>query len=353
MSKLISTSELREQDESISIRRREGSPTRVASLLGIGHALPVREVKTAELTCALGVDEEWVTRRTGVRGRHFADPDDTLVELAAQAGNNALGHAGISAADLSMVIVATMTPDQVTPNVAPVVAQKLEAVSAGAVDVGAACTGWLAGLSMASALVESGRAQYVLLIGADLLSRITDFTDKRTAGLFGDGAGAAVIGLGGALDQVASASSAEGLSPIGSLYLRSNGDYADLITCAHDGGKLVMDGHETFKVAVNVLVSSTQAVLEHARIPIDSVDLFVYHQANGRILSAVADRLSIPQSKVLSYIEQTGNTSAASIPLSLSLAHRDGLLHKGDRLLLGAVGAGFTWGAGLIEWGVA
>jgi 3-oxoacyl-[acyl-carrier-protein] synthase-3 len=233
-----------------------------------------------------------------------------------------------------------MTPDEITPNTAPIVAHAIGADRAGAMDIGAACTGWLSALALASGQIEAGRADHVLVIGADMLSRITDHDDKRTAALFGDGAGAVVLG-------------ARGGGGIGPVVLAQDAGLAETITCDRHEQKLRMDGHVTFKAAVKVLVDSTLKACERAGCTLDDIDLFVYHQANGRIISAVAERLQLPDERVANYVAETANTSAASIPLSLSLARADGRLRPGHRVLAGAVGAGFTWGAAVLDWGGA
>ena len=231
-----------------------------------------------------------------------------------------------------------MTPDELTPNTAPLVAHAL-GIGAGAYDVGSACTGWLAALSAGARQIETGRADAVLVIGAEILSRVTDPTDKRTAAIFGDGAGAVVL-------------SADGEGAIGPVVLASDGGMGDTIVASHEERFIHMDGHTTFNKAVKVLADSTCEACERAGVTLDDIDLFVYHQANGRILRSVAEKLELPEERVADYVGETGNTSAASIPLTLSLLREDGRLRPGQRLLLSAVGAGFTWGAGVVDWGV-
>jgi 3-oxoacyl-[acyl-carrier-protein] synthase-3 len=231
-----------------------------------------------------------------------------------------------------------MTPDELTPNTAPLVAEAL-GLNVGAFDVGAACTGWLSALSVGAGQIETGRAERVLVIGAETLSRITNPDDKRTASLFGDGAGAVVL-------------SPEGEGAIGPILLASDGSMADTITANHTERVLIMDGHTTFNMAVKVLSECTVDAVARAGLTLDEIDLFVYHQANGRILKTVREKLDLPPERVADYIGETGNTSAASIPLVLSLLREDGRLRPGQRLLLSAVGAGFTWGAAVVDWGV-
>ena len=233
-----------------------------------------------------------------------------------------------------------MTPDEITPNAAPVVANALGADNAGAIDIGAACTGWLAALRLGAAQVETGRADRVLVIGAELLTRITNFDDPKTAMLFGDGAAAVLLGPDGAGD-------------IGPIVLAADGSLGDRITASHEDRVLVMDGHSTYQVAVKRLSEATVAAVARAGLELDDIDLFVYHQANGRIIRAVGQRLDLEPARVADYVAHMANTSAASIPLTLSLLREDGRLRPGQKVLLAAIGAGFTWGAGVVEWGIS
>jgi 3-oxoacyl-[acyl-carrier-protein] synthase-3 len=305
-------------------------------IASISAALPERIVENDEIAEPLGVNSEWIASRTGVRRRRRVD-GESLVELSVEAGARALELANVAPAEIDLVLVATFTPDAVLPNAAPLVAKELGTDSAGAVDLGAACTGFLSGLSLAAGQIETGRARSVLVVGADLLSRVIDYGDKRTAGLFGDGAGAALLTAGSA-------------GEIGPMSLRSDGGLADLIKIAHEDRLIRMDGRPTFRAAVAGMSSVTQEVASDAGVSIDEIDLFVYHQANSRILSAVGERLQLPPERVVDCIAEYGNTSAASIPIALAEAARDGRLRPGSRVMLGAFGAGLTWGAGIIEW---
>jgi 3-oxoacyl-[acyl-carrier-protein] synthase-3 len=225
------------------------------------------------------------------------------------------------------------------PAAAPLVAHALGATRAGAFDVGSACTGFLSALSVATAQIEAGRAQVALAIGADLMSRITDPDDRSTAAVFADGAGAVVLEATGED------------SKIGPIVLGADGAGADHIHVGRSGGKIRMSGHETFREAVARLTLSTLQAVKAAGVKLQDIDLFVYHQANGRILSAVGERLGLVPERVVDCIAEYGNTSAATLPLALAFSEREGLLAPGDRVLLGAFGAGFTWGATVIEWG--
>ncbi len=311
---------------------------RTAAIQGLGHALAGRVVPTAEIAERLGLDESWIVKRTGIRSRRHAAPGETLADLAVRAGQAALEDAGVDPADLDLVLVATMSADQICPNAAPVVAHRLGAARAGAMDVGAACSGWVSALSLATAQVETGRAERVLVIGAEVLSKFLDFDDRRTAGLFADGAAATVIGAGDAA--------------IGPVVLHQDGSLAGAIFAAHADQLIRMDGHETFKAAVASFTDSSLEACALAGVPIDQVDVVVLHQANQRITTAVAERLELPIERFVDVIGETGNTSAASVPLALSLARDEGRLHPGDTVLVAAVGAGFTSGAAVLEWGL-
>jgi 3-oxoacyl-[acyl-carrier-protein] synthase-3 len=323
-----------ERDGAVAARARH------ASILGLGHALPERVVPNAEIGARIGIEDAWIVKRTGVRTRRHLAPDERVTDLAIDSARLALADAELPAERLDRVIVATMSPDEVTPNTAPLVAHALGADGAGAYDVDAACTGWVAAIDAAASQVETRRADHILVIGAEALSRLIDFDDPTTAFLFADGAGAVVLGPDG-----------EGV--VGPMLLRADGGIGNYIVADRDGGKLRMDGHGTFQVAVARLVELTRDVLAAGGLGYEDVDHFVYHQANSRIIRAVGERLGLPPEKVPDYVEQTANTSAASIPLALSLARADGRLRRGDRIFVAGIGAGFTWGGGIIEWGIA
>jgi len=320
--------------------RGRAAPARTASITGLGHYLPEEVVPNDPIAERIGVDDEWIVRRTGIRSRRRAAPDERLVDLAANAGAQALKDAQTDPDEIDLVLVASLSQDQLTPNAAPLVAHALGADRAGALDLGAACSGWLSGLSLAAAQVEIGRAERVLLIGAEILTRLTDYEDRKTAALWGDGAGAVVVG-------------ANGDGAIGPVVLSADGGLADVITASHEERLLRVEGHETFQTAVKRLSEATLEALERAELTLDDIDIFVYHQANARILRAVGERLDLASEKVADYIAEVGNTSAASIPLTLALLRDDGRLHAGQRVLVSAIGAGFTWGAGTIDWEIA
>jgi 3-oxoacyl-[acyl-carrier-protein] synthase III len=319
---------------------RFSAPPRTARMIGLGHHVPPEVVPNGPIAERIGVDDAWIVKRTGIKSRRRAAPADRLSDIATFAARRALVDAGVEAIDVDLVLVATMTPDELTPNTAPLVAHALGAEQAGAIDVGAACTGWLAALRLAAGQIETGRADRVLVIGAEVLTRITNFDDPKTAALFGDGAGAVVVG-------------ADGEGDIGPIVLAADGSLGDRITASHEKRVLEMDGHSTYQVAVKRLSEATVAAVARAGLELDDIDLFVYHQANGRIIRAVAGRLDLAPARVADYVAHMANTSAASIPLTLSLLREDGRLRPGQKVLISAIGAGFTWGAGVIEWGVA
>jgi 3-oxoacyl-[acyl-carrier-protein] synthase-3 len=262
-----------------------------------------------------------------------------LLPLGGAAGRAALEEAGVSAADVDLVLVATVGADELLPNAAPLVAHDLGAHSAGAMDVGAACTGYLSGLALAAAQIEAGRCDRVLVIGADVLSRFVDKTDRGTAALFADGAGATLVGPAGPGDGI-----------VGRIALHSDGAGANAIR-AGDDRIIQMQGHDTFKAAVQRLSESTVEAVEDAGLALDDIGLFVYHQANARILAAVGERLGLDGDRVIDCIDRYGNTSSATLPIALADARERGLLEPGMNVVLAAFGAGFTWGAGVIQWG--
>ncbi len=319
--------------------RRSSRALRGAAVAAVGMALPERVVANAPIAERLGVSEEWIVKRTGVRERRLAGDGERLSELAARAAAEAVERAGLAAGDLGLVIAATMAPDDLTPNLAPLVAAEIGARATGAFDVGAACTGFLSALALAAAQVEAGRAGAVLVVGADLLSRLTDPDDRSTAALLADGAGAAVVVAAPAPGRV------------GPVLLGSDGGLADLIVARRSEGVIRMNGHDTFRQAVARMSAATLEALELAGRRLGDVDLFVYHQANSRIIRAVAAELGLDAARAADYVPRYGNTSAASIPIALATAEAEGRLWPGATVVLGAFGAGLTWGAAVLEWG--
>ncbi len=309
--------------------------------MGIGMAVPERRVANREIAARLGVEEAWIAKRTGTRERPWAAEGERMSEFAARAARAALSRAGLEPEALDLVLVATSTADEITPNAAPLVAGLVGAERAGALDVGSACTGWLAALALASGQIESGRVSHALVVGADFLSRFLDFSDRETAPLFADGAGAAVL-----------SASAGAAGRIGPVVLGADHTGADLIRLAR-GDRIRMQGHETFRAAVKRLAEVTLQALERAGLERSDVDLFVYHQANSRIIRAVGQRLGLPADRVIDYVGRFANSSTATLPIALSVAESEGRLRSGQRVLLAAFGGGFTWGATTVRWGAA
>jgi 3-oxoacyl-[acyl-carrier-protein] synthase-3 len=302
-------------------------------------SVPERRVSNAEIARRLGVDEEWISKRTGTSTRPWAEEGERLSDFAARAGAQALKRADLEPSELDLILVATSTADEITPNAAPLVAGLLGAERAGAFDVGAACTGWLGALSLAAGQIESERCRHVLVIGADFLSRFLDLSDRDTAVLFADGAGAAVVTRRDA-----------GAGRIGPVILHSDSTGGDLIRLDR-GGQISMQGQETFRAAVSCLSSVTEEALAAADLEREDIDLFVYHQANSRIIRAVGQRLGLDSHRVADYVARFANSSTATLPIALAVAEQEGRIAPGSRVLLASFGGGFTWGATVIDWG--
>jgi 3-oxoacyl-[acyl-carrier-protein] synthase-3 len=302
------------------------------SIRGWGAALPEKVVTNADVASRLDTSDEWIVERTGIRERRFGGSTGTL---AVEAGQRAIERAGVDPASIDLVVLATTTPDQVMPATAPYVQDAL-GCRGGAFDVNAACSGFVYALVAGAGMAEVG-AQRVLVVGADVMSRITDQDDRNTAILFGDGAGAVV------LDRV------EGRGDLLGWDLGSEGSLRHLLSC--DAGAFTqMNGKEVFRVAVRVVVDSCSKALERAGVAPQDVKLFVPHQANVRIVSAACSRLGIPMDRTALVLERTGNTSAGSIPLALADAADAGRLTEGDVVLLCGFGAGMTWSTAVLEW---
>ncbi len=299
-------------------------------------AVPGRRVANAEIASLVGVEEEWIAKRTGTRERPWAAPGERMTTFAAQAATSALERAGLPASELDLVLVATSSADEITPNAAPLVAGLIGASRAGAFDVGAACTGWLSALSIVCGQIESGRARHALVIGADFLSKFLDTSDRDTAPLFADGAGAVLVTRAAHRN-------------VGAAVMRSDPAGADLIRLERSG-RIQMRGPETFKAAVEALSSVTIEALQANRLTLEDIDLFVYHQANSRIIRAVGQRLGLDRGRVVDYVSRFANSSTATLPIALSVAEQEGRLKPGDRVLLATFGGGFTWGATVVRW---
>jgi 3-oxoacyl-[acyl-carrier-protein] synthase III len=324
--------------------RAAGQVLTPAAILSVATDLPPERVTSAELAERLGVSEDWIVSRTGIRERRRARPDERLSDCATRAGALALEAAGVDAANLDLVIVATLSQDEVTPNTAPIVAHNLGAFRAGAFDVGAACTAFLAALAQGAANIEGGRARYVLVVGADFVTRLVDYTDKRSAPLFADAAGAVVLGPGAVGNEGAQ-------GEIGPIVLGADGSHAGTLFATIADRKIRMDGPEVFRHAVARMSEVTMDAVSRAGLTLADIDLFVFHQANARITRALGERLELEPAKVVECIETIGNASAATLPVGLAAAQADGRLQPGANVLLAAFGAGFTWGGGVVRWG--
>ncbi len=308
-------------------------PGRGMVLRSCGAAVPDKVLTNEDLSARLDTSDKWITERTGIRERRIGG---TASSLAIDAGRQALERAGLTGADIDVVIVATATGDAVTPSTAAIVQDALGTAGA-AFDLNAACSGFVYGLVVAAGLIATGSGR-ILLVGSEVLSRITDWDDRTMAVLVGDGAGAVVL------------EPAEGEGNLLSANLNGDGSLRQLLTCDH-GGYLAMDGREIFRRAIRVVVESAERALGDAGIRAQDVALFVPHQANLRIITAAGQRLGIPIERTAVVIDRYGNTSSASIPLALEEAARMGRVHEGDLVLLSGFGGGMTWASALLRWG--
>jgi 3-oxoacyl-[acyl-carrier-protein] synthase III len=329
-----------------------GSANGVAvSITGLGSHVPERVVTNDELSTMMDTSDEWIVERTGIRERRIAAPEEALSDLALPAAREALEDAGISGSDLDLLIVATVTPDMAFPATAAILADELGAHEAAAYDLSAGCTGFMYAVAQAYGMLAGGLARRALVVGGDVLSKIMDWTDRSTAVLFGDGAGAVVmerVGQGGFLGFELGADGSGGPQ----LYLPAGGSRTPATeeSVAERLHFVQMNGREVFKFATRVLVTSAEAVLAECGRTVEEVDVYVPHQANVRIIDYATKKLGIPEDRVVIDVDQYGNTSSGSIPLALADARTDGRLEPGRLVLMTGMGAGLTWGSGLIEW---
>ena len=323
-----------------------GSAMPYSRIAGTGSYLPERIVTNAELETRIDTSDEWIVSRTGIEARHVAADHELTSDLALTASRRALEAAGVTAADLDLIVVATTTPDMVFPSTACILQDKL-GVGAGcaAFDVQAVCTGFIYALATADKFVASGSHRCALVVGAEVFSRLLDWNDRRTCVLFGDGAGAVVLKQSGAPGILSS-------------HLHADGSQGHIlrVSAGLSGGEvrghpfLEMDGAAVFKLAVRVLDKSAEEALAHNRLTAADLDWFIPHQANLRIIDSIADKIGLPRERVVRTVARHGNTSAASVPLALDTAVRDARIQPGQLVLLQGVGGGMTWGSVLLRW---
>src|SRR6267378_1824708 len=323
-----------------------------AGILGTGHSYPEGILTNADLEKMVETSDDWITTRTGIKQRRKAAPGEYTSLFAVRAARQAIERARIDPLEIDLVLCATVTPDQILPSTACLIQAELGANKAAALDIVAACSGFLYGLSLADAMIRGGQAKYVLVIGAEILTRYVDYTDRSTCVLFGDGAGAALLGA------------VEAPRGILAARIRSDGRYEEQLYAPGGGTKggfsaetiargdhfFKMKGNELFKVAVRSMAEISREVLEEAGLTTEDVSLFIPHQANQRITDAVANKLSVDSALVYSNIAMHGNTSSASIPIGLDECVSSGRVQKGDVVLMAAFGGGVTWGGVVMRW---
>src|SRR5438093_1573909 len=323
-----------------------------AGILGTGHSYPKGVLTNADLEKIVDTSDEWITTRTGIKQRRKAAPDEYTSQFAVSASREAIERAGIDPEEIDLILCATVTPDQILPSTACLIQAELQAHKPAAMDIVAACSGFLYGLSMAGAMISGGQSKYVLVIGAEILTRYVDYTDRSTCVLFGDGAGAAILGP------------VESDRGILSVKIRSDGRYEEQLYAPGGGTKggftaetiargdhfFKMKGNEVFKIAVRSMSDISRQVLSEASLKTEDVNLFIPHQANQRITEAVANMLKVDPSIVYSNIARQGNTSSASIPICLDECVETGRVKKDDIVLMASFGGGFTWGGVVMRW---
>ena len=319
-----------------------------ARIAGIGSYLPEKVVSNADLESMMDTSDEWIRERTGIKRRHIVADDETTASIAFEAAQRAMAMAGITADDLDLIVIGTCTPDKVIPAAACIVQRRLGAIGCPAVDINAACSGFIYGLDYANRYLRTGGGRTALVIGAETLSRITNWDDRTTAVLFGDGAGAAVLEV----------SDEPGIL---STHIHANGEYEDLLQTRNGvslgfdasctpGAFIEMNGNAVFKRAVATFDSMARETVADLDGHLEDIDWFIPHQANMRIITAAAKKLQLPMERVIATVDEHANTSAASIPLAMDLAVREGRIKRGDTILMAAFGAGFTWGSAMLKF---
>lgn len=323
-----------------------------ARITGTGSSLPEKVLTNFDLEKMVDTTDEWIVTRSGIRQRRIASEGEYTSTFAVNAARQALEMAGIQASELDLIVMGTVTPDFPFPSTACIVQRELGASNAAAFDLSAACTGFINSLSVADKFIRTGAAKKALVIGAETLSRIVDWTDRNTCLLFGDGAGAVIV------------EAVEGESGVLSTHLHTDGNYSDILFQPACGSRnpasqkvlderlnfISMQGNEVFKLAVRAMAEVAMEALEANRMKPEDISLFIPHQANRRIIDSIAKRLAVDEERLFVNVDHYGNTSSASIPIALDEANRSGRLKKGDILLLDAFGGGLTWGSALIRW---
>lgn len=321
-------------------------------ILGIGSCVPDKVLTNKDMEKIVDTSDEWIVERTGIRQRHIADADTATSDLATKAAQRALDHAGITASDIDLIIVATATPDMFFPSVACLVQNQIKADKAGAFDLAAGCTGFVYGVITGVQFIKTGLYKKILVIGAETLSKIMNWSDRNTCVLFGDGAGAVVLG-----------ETKQGYGIIGS-HLGSDGAGGKFLSLPAGGSRIPatvesvaanlhfihMDGSEVFKFATKVMGEAAKEALDHAGLSTDDIDCLIPHQANIRIIQSAAKRLKVPMDKVVVNVDKYGNTSSASIPIALEEAIKSGQIKNGDNVVLAGFGAGLTWAGCVVKW---
>lgn len=324
---------------------------RTAKIIGVGKSLPEKRLTNADLEKMVDTSDEWITKRVGIKERRIAEKGQTSSYFGAKAAKQALDMSGISAEDIDMILVATSTPDSVYPSTACLIQKELGAINAAPLDISAACTGFVYALGVAWSMIKSGAMKNIIIVGAEVNSTIVNWEDRGTCVLFGDGAGAAVL--------TAHESDKDGIL---ALKLGGDGNYSELLNVTNSGCRvtedengnrnrfITMQGNEVFKLAVRGMQECALSVLKEAGLDFEEVDLLIPHQANTRIIDAIAKRLEMPEDKVYVNIQKYGNTSAATIPIAMCEAFEEGRIKPGNVIILDAFGGGLTWGAIALRW---
>jgi len=327
-------------------------PAPASRIAGTGKAVPAKVLTNFDLEKMVDTNDAWIRERSGIERRHILEPHKTNSDLASEAARNAMTEAGVKPEEIDCILVATITPDSLFPSTACHVQAKLGAVHAAAFDISAACSGFIYGLTIADSLIRSGAFRKILVIGSEALSRFTDWQDRSTCVLFGDGAGAVVL------------EPSDGRRGVFTSYLRSDGRLAHLLNMPGGGSTLPathemvdqrqqfikMEGREVFKHAVRTMVDAARHSLRQAKLHPEDIDFLIPHQANVRIIDAIAERMHMPREKIIVNLQEYGNTSSASIPIALDEARKDGRIREGHKCLLVAFGGGFTWASSVIQF---